>query len=253
MDIGTATPSQDQLEQTPHHLINTLDPDETYCAGEFVEQCENIAQNIMQQGRTPLIVGGTAMYIRCLAKGMFQEPAQVSQTKGQFYREHMGTPVGELYQQLQKHDPVYASQITHGDRQKIIRGLHVSQSVGVPFSEAQKIFQKQPRFQYKILVVSPNREQLYANINTRVKFMMQNGWIDEVHKLIEMGYSPENAKGFQAIGYGDIYSYLRGNNPINIDLLTENIATKTRRFAKRQLTWFRNSDLQTTHINPADK
>lgn len=251
MDIGTATPTVAELQRTTHHLINTLDPDEHYSAGRFVAQCEGIIQTMTtaDNGNTPLIVGGTAMYIHCLANGMFQEPAEVTNTKGEFYRYHENTPVENLYAQLQQCDPDYAKQITHRDRQKIIRAIHIHQTTGEPFSKAQKTFHQKPRFNYKILVVAPDRELLYKNINERVEKMMQNGWIEEVEALIKMGYRPENAKGFQAIGYADIYNFLQAPNQGDIHNLTTGIATKTRRFAKRQLTWFRNSNLNITTID----
>ncbi len=246
MNIGTATPHHNELEAIPHHLINTLDPTEPYSAGKFVSQCENLISEIQKRGNTPLIVGGTAMYINSLVSGMFQEPEKVTQTKADFYQQHKHTPVDKLYSQLKIADSTYAEKITHGDRQKIIRALHICQTTGETFTHAQKIFHTQPRFTYNVVVVSNQREVLYQNINNRVALMFENGWVDEVQNLINMGYEPSNAKGFQAIGYTEIFNYLQPENTTKLQDIIHSIATKTRRFAKRQLTWFRNSNLYHT-------
>ncbi len=250
MDIGTATPNHSELKTIPHHLINTLDPTEPYSAGAFVSRCENLISEIQKRGNTPLIVGGTAMYINSLVNGMFQEPEKVTQTKADFYEQHKHTPVDNLYKQLKIVDKTYAEKITHGDRQKIIRALHIFQTTGETFTHAQKIFHTQPQFTYNVFVVPNQRELLYQKINNRVALMFENGWVDEVQNLINMGYEPSNSRGFQAIGYTEIFNYLQPENTAKLQDIIDNIATKTRRFAKRQLTWFRNSNLYQTPNYP---
>ena len=238
MDIGTAKPKKKELKKVPHHLIDILTPDKTYSAGDFFENCEEKVKEILSRGNLPVVVGGTGLYVETLIKGIFKGPSRNDELRNELRNIAKKKGLEYLYNVLKKVDPDYAAKISPNDLVRIIRALEVYEVMKIPFTKAHELFQKKPAFSYEIFVFYREREVLYDKINRRVELMFEEGWIEEVNKLLEMGYSSK-FPSFKAIGYSEIEFYLK-NREYNIGKLIEDIQKKTRRFAKRQFTWFRN-------------
>ncbi|KAA0257445.1 tRNA (adenosine(37)-N6)-dimethylallyltransferase MiaA [Deferribacter autotrophicus] len=239
MDIGTAKPSKDELDRVKHHLIDILNPDCSYSAGDFFNHAETLINSILNKGKIPVIVGGTGLYVESLTKGIFEGPPRNEEIREELKEiaKEKGTPF--LHDELKKIDPIYASKISENDLVRIIRALEVYKILKIPFTEAHRLFHKKPKFKYDIYVFYRNRSKLYTLINERVDKMFEKGWIDEVKRLNQMGYDSRYSS-FKAIGYTEIENYLNKGGDIND--VKDDIKKKTRRFAKRQFTWFKHMD-----------
>jgi tRNA dimethylallyltransferase len=238
MDIGTGKPSKDELETVKHHLIDILTPDEVYSAGIFFEMAEKLIEDILNRNKIPLIVGGTGLYIEVLTKGIFKAPELKNDIRTDLQNEIMKKGTEYFYNLLLSKDPEYGKKITKNDKNKIIRAFEIMEATGTTVSEAHKIYHRNPKYNYIVFIIEKERFQLYNDINNRVLKMFQLGWIDEVKNLLNLGYKSES-HAFKAIGYREIASYLQKDNNIK-ERLIEEIQTKTRQFAKRQITWFRH-------------
>jgi len=237
MDIGTAKPSPAERKLVRHHLIDIMDPDQDYSAALFREQADPII-NRLHQSETPIFVaGGTGLYLKALTRGLFRgpgaDPGLRRNLKERAARD--GTPV--LHRELADLDPVAASRIRPGDLFRIVRALEVYSQTQRPISHFQLAhgFQDKP---YEVLKIGLawEREELYRRIEKRVDQMIKAGWVDEVRSLLNSGYS-RDLKPMKSLGYRHLASHLHGEGglPETIDLIKRD----TRRFAKRQLTWFR--------------
>ncbi len=238
MDIGTGKPSKDELLKVKHHLIDFLYPNEIYSAGIFFEKAESAIDEIIKKNKIPLIVGGTGLYVEILTKGIFKSPEVNIEFRKQFLKDIEIKGTEYFYNLLMEKDPEYASRITKGDKNKIIRAFEIMESTGTTVTEAHKIYHRNPKYSYEIFIIEKDRDKLYDDINKRVIKMFEMGWIDEVKDLLDKGYSPEN-HSFKAIGYSEIASFLFDKRLTKDELIKE-IQTKTRQFAKRQITWFRH-------------
>lgn len=240
MDIGTGKPSKDELLKVKHHLIDFLYPDEIYSAGIFFEKAESTIEEIIKKNKIPLIVGGTGLYVEVLTKGLFKSPEINIEFRNQLLKDIERKGTEYFYNILMEKDPEYAPRITKGDRNKIVRAFEIMESTGTTVTEAHKIYHRHPKYSYEIFIIDKTRERLYDDINKRVVKMFEMGWIDEVKSLLDKGYSPVN-HSFKAIGYSEIVSFLNGKIASK-DKLIQQIQTKTRQFAKRQITWFKHME-----------
>ncbi|OGQ97248.1 MAG: tRNA (adenosine(37)-N6)-dimethylallyltransferase MiaA [Deltaproteobacteria bacterium RIFOXYD12_FULL_57_12] len=244
MDIGTAKPTREEQTRIPHHLIDIVDPDEEYTVGRFVEDARQTIDTITGNGKIPLLVGGTGMYFKGLFEGLF-EPGDTPLEKKTTVREMLRHKLLEeggraaLWRDLKCHDPLSADRIHPNDTQRLMRALEIFHLTGIPWSEhlrQQKEGTKtEERFILK-LGLTCDRDELYRRINLRVQLMIDQGLLDEVRSLLQMGYH-SGLKSMQSIGYRHMINYLDGvfTWPQAIELL----ARDTRRYAKRQYTWFR--------------
>ncbi len=240
MDIGTAKPEKEDLKRVPHHMIDIVDPDEDFNAGTYTEMARWVIDRIHERGRVPVVVGGTGLYIRTLTRGIFHGPG-----KNEAIRRHLeemmerdGLPT--LYDLLREVDPEGASRIHPRDRLRIVRALEVYHLTGVPISRWQRThgFREEPYETLKIGLYM-ERELLYKRIEERVDEMMEKGLLEEVRTLLKMGYGPE-LKPMQGLGYREMCSFLRGE--MELDEAVRLIKRNTRRYAKRQFTWFRKEE-----------
>lgn len=236
LNIGTAKPEEEERKKVPHHLYDLLSLDEEFNAAKFVEIADNLIQEIWERDRIPILVGGTGLYLRALEYGLF--PIEIPKEIREKVRKAAEKNLSSLYETLKKFDPEYAQKISPKDKIRITRALEVIYASGKPFSEFHK---KNPFFgekRYNIIKIGLNlpRKELYKKINLRVIKMIERGWVEEVKKLLEKGYSTE-LKPFKAIGYKYIIQYLQGE--LSLEKAIELIQRDTRRYAKRQLTWFR--------------
>lgn len=237
MDIGSAKPSLKERSLVTHHLIDIKDPDEEFSAAQFKNEARNIIFSLTQEGKWALVVGGTGFYLKALTKGLFPAPSadlklrrklrEKGETKGKWY----------LYQELEKVDPEAASKIHPNDDFRIIRALEVFYLTGKPISQQQKKhqFKHSPFIVLKIGLMR-DRKEIYHRIEQRVDKMIESGLVDEVKQLCKKEY-PLTIKPFQSLGYKQILNYLQGD--LSLDEAVSLIKRNTKRYAKRQLTWFR--------------
>ncbi|PMP97245.1 MAG: tRNA (adenosine(37)-N6)-dimethylallyltransferase MiaA [Thermodesulfobacterium geofontis] len=236
LNIGTAKPEEEERKRVPHHLYDLLELDEEFNAAKFVELADNLIKEIWERGKIPILVGGTGLYLRALEYGLF--PIKIPKELREKIRKSAERDLTGLYEELKKLDPEYAQKISPRDKVRITRALEVIYTSGKPFSEFHKKNPFSGKKRYDIIKIGLNlpRNELYQKINFRVLKMIEKGWIEEVKKLLEKGYSPD-LKPFKAIGYKYIIEYLQGKIPLKRAI--ELIQRDTRRYAKRQLTWFK--------------
>jgi len=237
MDIGTAKPDAEELGRVPHYMIDIVDPDEPYDAARFYREGRQAIARIQGDGSVPFIVGGTGFYIKALLHGLFEAKPVNPLIIDRLKEESEAHGIHPLYERLSACDPGAASRIHVNDAYRVIRALAVFEMSGKPMSEFQQAhgFAESPFDILKICLFS-DREMLYDRINRRVDQMIDVGFLAEVASLLERGYSGD-LKSMQSIGYRHMVDYINGKNTWDETLYT--LKRDTRRFAKRQLTWFR--------------
>lgn len=238
MDIGTAkVPAADRGE-VPHHLIDVRDPDQDFSAGEFMQYGRAALQSISGRGRMPFVVGGTGFYLRALIDGLFEGPGRSEETRKRI-RRILARRRGQerIRFALERIDPEAAALIQPADMERTIRALEVFLVSGRPMSG----WQRQPRdrlqgFRWLKIGIAWPREQLYGRIDRRVDEMISGGLVEEVRGLHER--YPAGLHAFKAIGYRQILACLEG--VISLETAVEETKRESRRYGKRQLTWFRS-------------
>lgn len=234
LDIGTAKPSQDELNKVPHHLLDILDPDKVFSAYDYQEIASKTIHEILSRGKLPLLVGGTGLYIRAVLDG-FDFPSEATpELKEELEQRAAEMGTYALHQDLQKVDPVAASRIHPHDLFRIMRALEVYHATGKPIS-SQREKKKEPNYNFVYFCLTDDRQKLYDRINARVLAMMDQGLLEETRRIVEKyGYSLPVLK---TIGYKELIDYLRGE--YSLERAVELIQQHTRNYAKRQLIWFR--------------
>jgi tRNA dimethylallyltransferase len=237
MEIGTAKPTPAERRIVPHHLIDVADPDEPFDAARYAKAAEEAIDEIQERGRVPLVVGGTGLYIRALTRGLCQGPPSDPEVKGRLVEAERSKGLGELYIELLKFDPESAARIHRNDRQRIIRALEVFHAGGVPLSvlQARHGFREVLRPAIKVFI-NRERNSLYERIDRRVDRMIESGLKGEVEGLLAMGYSSD-LKSMQSIGYRQMCAFIAGQ--MSMQEAVGEMKRETRRYAKRQITWFR--------------
>ncbi|MBA7668546.1 tRNA dimethylallyltransferase [subsurface metagenome] len=238
MNLGTAKPSSVEQKVVPHHLIDLLKPDVPFNVFEYAKEAEKIIKEIHQRKKVPILVGGSGLYIRAVVDGLFESPKIDSEKKSIAKEELRNKSTDFLYKELKKVDRKASQKIHPNDRRRIKRALEVFYTAGIPISVLQK---KKPNRQFRTLLIgiSRQRKELYQRINKRVEAIFAQGFVDEVKTLLENGYT-ENLNSMQAIGYQETIACL--NNERNLAETIELIKKNTRRYAKRQLSWFRQDE-----------
>jgi tRNA dimethylallyltransferase len=238
MDIGTAKPSKHERNDVPHHGIDIVDPDEDYSAARFRTDAMEAIKEIDSRGKKVFVVGGTGLYIRALTKGLFEGPGSVPELRERFLRQAELNGRVSLYEELLEVDPAAASDIHPNNLPRIIRALEVYQVTNRPISEFQKThaFKEEP-FCYLKIGLKKTRDVLYRDIERRVDRMMEEGLASETRNLIRMGYSGD-LKPMQGLGYKEMVQYISGE--CTLAEAVSQIKTNSRRYAKRQMTWFNN-------------
>jgi tRNA dimethylallyltransferase len=237
LDIGTAKPTPDELAGIPHHLIDVVDPDEPFDAASFVRLADAAIEDISKRGKRAIVAGGTGLYLRTLIHGLQRGPRPVPEIRSEILKhvEKDGWP--SLHEELRRRDPETAARLHPNDGVRILRALEVAAASGVPISEWQKQHRfKEERYDRLYLGLSRPRDKLSSRINRRVDHMMAGGFLEEVKGLIETGYGP-HLKPMQGLGYRRLCEHLEGS--LTLDEAVEKTKTDTRRFAKRQVTWFK--------------
>lgn len=233
-DIGTAKIPESERRGIPHHLIDVLEPSESYSAGEYARHSREIVREISRRGRLPVIVGGTGFYLRVLLNGLPPLPERDETLRKRLSAREDKRP-RSLHRLLRRLDPAAAARIHAHDTQKLIRALEVRLLTRNPSPPAASA---EPLIGYRALHIGldPDRAHLYAVLDARAQEMFHSGLIDEVQRLLASGYTGAE-KPFESLGYKQAVQYLRGT----IDLAQAIASTQieTRQYAKRQRTWFR--------------
>ncbi len=236
-DLGTAKPTPDELRRVPHHLVDVLEPEERYSAGEFARRARQAIAAIRDRGRRPIVVGGSGLYLRALLDGISPIPQSDPSVRRELRGRLDDDGLDSLFEELERVDPPTAARLGRGDTQRILRALEVARSTGVPLSEW---IDREPYGERRLDAIRVGltlpRSVLYDAIQHRVARMVKQGWADEVATLLARGLSPA-LPAFQAIGYRQIVRYL--HEECSMDWAVEETVRATRRYAKRQLTWFR--------------
>lgn len=237
MNIGTAKITEEEKQGIIHHMIDIINPDEEYSVSEFKYDAEKIIDRLLSENRIPIIVGGSGLYVNSLIYdldfGNTKSNKKLREYYTYYYKEH-----GEdaLYDKLLKIDPVAAEKIHKNNIKRIIRALEVYDITGVKFSELNTdIRKKSNKYDCILIGLSMERKVLYERINQRVDEMLSKGLVDEVSSLIKKGYG-KNLVSMRGIGYKEIIEYLEGNT--DYEEAVNTLKQNTRRFAKRQYTWF---------------
>jgi tRNA dimethylallyltransferase len=249
LDIGTAKPSRQVREHTPHHLIDICDAAENYSAGRFVQDAVPLVDEIQSRGRVPLLVGGTMLYLRALWRGIAPLPTASAQLRKSIDDRAASVGWPALHAELAKLDPDAAGRIHPNDPQRIQRALEVCYTTGRPISELQRET-RSPLADTPLqnwALVSANRVSLHERLERRFHEMMKLGFLDEVAALRARGDLAASHPAIRAVGYRQLWAYFDGE--FSLDEAVRRGIIATRQLAKRQLTWLR-SEVDLTCINP---
>jgi len=236
-DIGTAKPRAAERRGVPHHLLDVLNPREAASAGGYRERALPVLEDLRRRKRLPILTVGTGLYLRALLEGLAEVPQRSEKLRERLRASREEHTSGHLHRVLRRLDPQAAQKIARADEQKLIRAIEVCLLTRKPISELHRSGRK-PLEGWRVVKIGllPAREKLYERIHARRASMLDQGWMREVEGLLETGLD-ENAKPFDFIGYRELRAVLR--NELSLEQAREAIQQATRRYAKRQLTWFR--------------
>lgn len=236
LDIGTAKPSPEELARVRQHLIDIINPDESFNAGLFRHQALAISQALNEQGKIPVVCGGTGLYVKALLEGLFKSDVNDPQIRAALDEECNENGLKVLYERLCEVDSQAAKQISCNDKQRIMRALEVFQATGIPLSEHWQRQERSPQFKAFRIFLNEERDVLYKRIDERVLKMLNSGLIEEIKSILKKGYNWSDP-GFNSVGYKEFRPYLETGE--NLDKCTALAQQHTRNYAKRQLTWYR--------------
>ena len=239
MDIGTAKPTLEEMEGVPHHLLDFIEPDTPFSCAEYVELAKHAAEEISARGKLPILCGGTGLYLDSLLRGGGFEETKVDPA----LRESLLAFAAEqgnhaLHERLRAVDPESAEAIHENNVKRVVRALEIYESTGMTKTEADRR-SREIESPFDACVIGlryENREILYGRIDRRVDVMLESGLLEETRRLLEEGVFERNSTAAQAIGYKELLGYLRGEKSLADSV--EDLKRATRRYAKRQITWF---------------
>ena len=238
MDIATAKPTTDEMQGIPHHLISIIDSDENFSVAAYKEKAMEAIADIFQRGKTPIVVGGTGLYIDTLINNTTFFDFDKSNEREKLQKRLEDEGIEKLFYELKAVDPETAEKLHINDVKRILRALEVYNSTGKTISlQAELSHEKESEYNWLVIgLTAENREVLYDRINRRVDIMLEDGLIQEAKEFFA---SEKSSTAKQAIGYKELKPYFDG--VLTLDEATENLKRETRRYAKRQLTWFRRN------------
>lgn len=237
LEIGTAKPPAEDRRSVRHHLIDVIDPEEGFSAGEFARRASDVIEKLWTGGKLPILVGGSGLYMKALLDGINEIPEVPRRLRDELRCRLESEGLASLREELVLLDPSTANRLAEGDTQRLLRALEVVLATGRPLSDwIAEEPPKNKRIRARKVGLTLPRALLYDRIRTRVEAMLDSGWLHEVESLLNQGYSGEEP-AFQAIGYRQLVRHLRGE--ISLRDAVEDTVRSTRQYAKRQLTWFR--------------
>lgn len=237
LDIGTAKVSAALRARVPHHCIDLVDPDQHFTAADFARAAASAIDDIEARGRTAVLAGGTGFYLRALIDGLAPLPGRDPAWRRALETLERRRGLAHLFAMVETLDPEWASAVGPSDRQRLLRGLEVTMRTGRPMSALlRERGWTGPHYDARWVAIDVPRARLHARIEARVDAMLAAGWLGEVRGLLEAGYRADDP-GMRAIGYRELAAHLGGE--LTLAEARERIVRATRRYAKRQLTWFR--------------
>ena len=240
MDIGSAKPSIEEMQGIKHYMIDIVNPDERFSVAEYKKQAEIAIDEILSKGKTPIVVGGTGLYADSLIYGIEYPEIKFDEKYRESLEQQAETKDGlkDLYNKAKKIDEQAIQKISENDKKRIIRILEIYHQTGKTKTELEIESRKnEVKYDYKVFAINMDRQILYERINKRVDIMIENGLIHEVENLLKK-YN-EFPTAMQGLGYKEVVQYL--NNELTKQEMIDKIKQETRRYAKRQLTWFRKN------------
>jgi tRNA dimethylallyltransferase len=244
MDIGTAKPTLDERRRVPHHLLDVLDPWQSSSVAWWLEQAAASCRQIESRGKRVLFVGGTALYLKTLLHGLFEGPPANETVRRHLVLESQELGFDKLHRRLKQVDPITAERLHPNDLRRVIRALEVWRLTGKPISAWQNQWpgrrpttKNKQRTPERVIYLDLPRTELYARIDGRVRDMVANGLVQEAQALLRLPKALSK-EAWQALGYKEMFDYLQGG--ADLEATITNMQTRSRQFAKRQLTWFRN-------------
>ncbi|MBR4109036.1 MAG: tRNA (adenosine(37)-N6)-dimethylallyltransferase MiaA [Oscillospiraceae bacterium] len=240
MDIGTAKPTQEEMQGVAHHMLSVAQPDEDFSVSRYCDMAAPIVDDILSRGKTAIIAGGTGLYMDALIRGNPFAPFPSTGVRERLEAQADKDGMEHMLNLLQSIDPEAADRLHLADRKRIIRALEVYYETGQTISEHNRKTQEiPPRYNPVWLALEDvDRQDLYDRIDRRVDTMLQMGLLDEIRSLLSRGI-PEKATAMQAIGYKEFLSALKGE--ITVEAAADQVRQASRNYAKRQLTWFRRN------------
>ena len=237
MDIGTAKVTKDEMEGIPHYMIDIRNPEESFSVAEFQELVRGHIREITERGKLPIIVGGTGLYIQSvLYDYQFTDEAGDSVYREQMDKLAIEHGVEYIHKKLQEVDPESANRIHANNVRRVIRALEIFHTTGQKMSDQLEQQENELLYDVSLIGLTMDRTMLYDRINLRVDHMIEQGLLQEVEALYENGV--RDCQSIQAIGYKELYNYFEGH--ASLEEAVSQLKTNSRRYAKRQLTWFRN-------------
>lgn len=253
MNIGTAKASEEERRRVPHHLIDFLPPSEAYSAERYRTDAARLIKDISERGRLPMLVGGTGLYLSTLTRADNSAVPESDTAYREKLLQQIKTPedAHALWERLKKVDPESAEKTHENNVRRVIRALEIYEKTGKTKTYFDTLSKQNKEFDIKVAALDfHERENLYKRIDRRVDEMMSQGLLCEVKSLYESGRLPKNCTAAQAIGYKELIAHLEGN--ISLNEATELIKLSSRRYAKRQLTWFRHTECETLMLDTED-
>ncbi|MCE5340588.1 MAG: tRNA (adenosine(37)-N6)-dimethylallyltransferase MiaA [Planctomycetaceae bacterium] len=236
MDIGTAKPPKERVTEVKHHLIDVVEPSESFSVDTFLNLTEQAVKDIQSRNKPVIAVGGTAMYIKAMLYGIFEGPGTDENIRKKLKERIAAVGLEELHKKLTVVDTEAAGRIHQNDEKRIIRALEVYELTGKPISSFQNQFSAEPKNDWLVIGLQRDKDDASHRINTRIKKMVEMGLVDEVKSLLAEE-KPLSMQARCAIGYAEIINYLEGKETLENSI--EQIKINTRRFAKAQRTWFK--------------
>jgi len=249
LNIGTAKPTLNQLKEIKHHFINELNPDDEYDVSKFETEARVRIKKIINKNNIPIVVGGSGLYIKALIEGIVETPEKDNEFRKILEKEREKYGNKFIHNKLKKIDPLGAEKIHPSYWKRVVRALEVIHLTGKTITQIHNEHTKQNKYNFDKYILNWDREVLYKNIDLRVEKMFEDGLVEEVENLLNKGFS-KHLNSLNTVGYKETISYLE--NEITLERAIELIKRNTRRYAKRQLTWFRK-DKNAKWINIENK
>ena len=249
MDVGTAKTTPEEMQGLKHYLQDFVEPDKRYSVADYKVDAEKAIEEILSKGKTPIVVGGTGLYVDSLIYGIeYQEIRFDEKYRKELEDIALKDGLETLYKKAQEIDPEAMKKISCNDKKRIMRVLEIYKATGKTKTEQEiESRKKEVKYDYKVFAIDWEREKLYERINKRVDIMIENGLIEEVENLLKK--YKEFPTAMQGLGYKEVVEYLNGY--LTKEEMIDKIKQETRRYAKRQITWFRKNK-QTIWIRPQD-
>tara|TARA_R110002072_G_scaffold301646_1_gene481844 strand:+ start:1665 stop:2567 length:903 start_codon:yes stop_codon:yes gene_type:complete len=236
LKIGAAPPNEKDLQEIPHHLIGNLSLKEDYSSGKFEKEALQLIQKLFETKDQIVLVGGSGLYMKVLCEGFDEMPEVNPEVRENLRQELRNQGLDKLLLELKNSDPIYYNEVDKKNPQRIVRALEIIRTTAMPFSSFRKRKKINRPFNIIKIGLNMNRENLYQRINLRVDKMMESGLLEEVKSLLQ--YKEHNS--FQTVGYREFVPFF--NDEINLDQAVEEVKKNSRRYAKRQLTWFKKDE-----------